>query len=142
MEGWPRSGRSPVPSEDVTPLRMLGVVLVVAGLVLVWAPTLVLDPGPPPDTFEAVERHVRWGALVGVGALLVARRHLRPWAVTIAAAVLCLDLGYLVARIIGIALAGTDSNRQWMWVAVEVVIAAVVVAYLRRRHGSAPAEPS
>jgi hypothetical protein len=108
----------------------VGAVLVVAGLVLVFVPTLVQDPGPAADTFEAIERRVRWGALVGIGALLIARTQLRPWGITIASFVLWIDLGYLVARCIGLALEGTDSDRQWMWLGIEVVIAVAAGAYL------------
>jgi len=124
----------------MSPLRIAGVLLVLVGLVLVVAPTLVSDPGPAPDTFEAVERHVRWGALIAVGALLVARTRLRPWLLTLAHVVLWVSVGYLVARLIGIALVGANDARQWMWVAVEAVLAAIAGAYVWRRRDARPLE--
>jgi cell division protein FtsW (lipid II flippase) len=115
-------------------LRIVGALLVVVGSVLVFAPTLVTDPGPAPDTFEAVERHVRWGGLIALGAFLIARTQLKPWALTLAHAVLWVCVGYLIPRLIGIALEGADSGTQWMWAALEAALAALAGAYLWKKR--------
>jgi cell division protein FtsW (lipid II flippase) len=118
-------------------LRILGALLVPTGFVLVFAPTLVSDPGPAPDVFEAVERHVRWGALIALGAFLIARTRMKPWTLTFAHAVLWVCAGYLVARLIGILLESANDGRQWMWVGVEAVLAALSGAYVwRKRRGT------
>ncbi len=118
----------------MAPLRILGALLVVAGLVLTCAPTLVGDPGPAADTFAAIERRIPYGGIAGLGALLVARTALRPWAVTLASFVFWVTTGLLVARCIGLALDGADDQRQWMWVGVEAVIALAAGLYVRHRH--------
>ena len=117
---------------DVRPLQILGGLLVLAGLVLACAPTLVHDPGPAADTFAAIERRIPWGALGGLGALLIARTQLKPWKITIAAFVVWVTTGILVARGIGLALDGADSAKQWMWFGVEVVVIAAAAVYIKR----------
>ncbi len=122
----------------VTPLRILGAILVAGGLVLSVAPTLVHDPGAAPDLFEAVERHARWGLPIGIGSVLILRTRLRPWSATLASVVLALSLGYLVARVIGIVLEGSGSSRQWMYCGIEVVIGLAAAVYLRRKREQNP----
>ncbi len=121
-------------------VRILGALLVLAGLTWACAPTLVSDPGPAADSFAAIERRIPGGGVAGLGALLIARTALRPWAVTIASFVLWVMAGLLVARTIGLALDGADSGRQWMWWGVEAALLAVAALYLRRRKSRA-AEP-
>lgn len=126
----------------MSPWRVLGSVLLVVGLVLIVAPTLVHDPGPAANTFEAIERRIPWGGLAGLGALLIARTTLRPWRGTIASFAFWVTLGLLVARVAGLMLDGADDDKQWMWVAVELVIVLAAAAYLRRNVASrAPAAP-
>jgi len=110
----------------VIALRIFGGLLAVAGLVLAFAPTLVSDPGPAPDLFEATERHVRWGLLIGIGGFLAWRTRLKPWWITALWFVFFGSAGYLVARLIGIAMVGPSVVMQWVWVAVEVLICAVI----------------
>jgi hypothetical protein len=50
-------------------------------LVLATVPTLISDPGPAADSYEAIERRVWWGALAGLGALLATLPSVRPWSV-------------------------------------------------------------
>lgn len=107
-----------------------------ACLVLSVAPTLVHDPGPAPDLFEATERHVRWGLGIGIGATLCAKRWRRPWSVVVAWLALCLSGGYLLARFIGIAIEGWGNQKQWLLVGVEIVICAVAALWIRHKGGA------
>ena len=111
-------------------LRIFGGLLAIGGLVLIFAPTLVHDPGPAPDSFAAIERRIQWGAVLGFGLLLVFRTRVEPWASTVAAFVLWMVVGVLIARVAGLALDGADSGKQWMWVGVEAVVAGIAGAYL------------
>ena len=126
----------------MTPLRVVGALLLIAGLVLAVMPTLVSDPGPAADTFEAIERRIWWGGLAGVGLLFLARTELKPWAVSFAHLVMWVVLGFLIARVIGLALDGIDSGKQWMWTAIEAAVVAVPAAYLSRRRKREVGPPS
>jgi hypothetical protein len=134
------SDEQAAPGRRPAPLQVLGVLVALGALVLVLAPTLAHDPGPAPDLFEAIERRVRWGLGVGVGALLVARPWRRPWSVVFAWVLLCGSGGYLIARLIGIALEGPGSGMQWVWTGVEVVLCALTAAWIRYRR-DAPDRP-
>jgi hypothetical protein len=129
-----RIGGSSRYDHRMSPLRVIGVLVTLFGLALAISPTLVHDPGPAADTFAAIERRVWWGALAGVGALLVTRTQLQPWHVTLAYVVMWLCAGFLAARLIGFVLDGADSLMQWVWVAVEIAIVVVGAIYIRRKR--------
>ena len=114
-------------------LRIVGGLIALAGLALAFVPTLVHDPGPAVDTYAAIERRVWWGAMSGLGALLVVRTQLKPWKITIAHFVGWIVGGFLVARAIGLVLDGYDSGMQWVWTVVEIVIVAAAAIYVRSR---------
>ena len=121
----------------MTPAQALGAPLVIAGLVLTLVPSLVGDSGPAPNTFAAIERRIPWGALAGLGALLVARTQLRPLNISFAWLVFWATSGVLVARLLGLALDGADSRAQWMWVGVEIVVVVASIAYARHKRADA-----
>lgn len=73
--------------------------------------------------------------LLGVGGAFIAIRALRPWSVSVPFAILYFATGALVARFIGL-LAEGAVQKQWFWVAVEVVIIAAAALWLRRVSGS------
>lgn len=123
-------------------LRALGVCIAIAGVVLACAPTLVHDPGPAVDTYAAIERRVWWGAMTGLGALLIVRTRLKPWKITLAHVVGWIVAGFLLARVIGLVLDGWDSAMQWVWTVVEIVIVALAAWYVRTRSLSSEAHAS
>lgn len=118
----------------LSPLQLLGAVIALASLVLVVMPTLVHDPGPAPDLFEATERHVRWGLGVSIGAAFLASPWRRPWSVVAAWVVLCLSGGYLVARFVGIAIQGPSDLDQWALVVAELVVGGLAWLWIRHRR--------
>lgn len=123
-------------------LRVLGGVAVLVGLVLSVEPGFVTDFKPTDDLFERIERHVRWGLLVGIGLLFVVRTKRKPWGESIAHLVLWVVVGYLAMRFVGIALEGAGSEQQWILVAVEIAILPFPLSYLwwARRRADATTE--
>ncbi len=114
-------------------LRLIGTVLIIIGVTLVWNPELVSNKPIPDDTFEATERRIWWGLIIGFGCLLLFHHQLLPWIPTIAATASALLFGLLVARLIGIALDGSVT-KQWINVGIEIVILVPLVWwYLRTR---------
>lgn len=106
--------------------RIIGFALIIIGVTLVSNPELVSNKPIPGDTFEAIERRIWWGLIIGVGILLLFHHQLRPWIPTIAATSSSLVFGLLVARLIGIMLDGSVA-KQWLNVGIEVVILAPLV---------------
>ncbi len=120
-------------------LRIVGLVVAVVGVAAAvcphWFGPLTGGPAPAADLFEAVERRVRGGMVLGVGLVLVAVTALRPWSVSVPSAIFYFITGALAARVLGIVLDGT-SAKQWLWVSVEAVVLALIAAWLWR--ASAP----
>lgn len=124
----------PAAARRYSALQALGAVVAVASLVVAMAPTLVLDPGPAPNLFEATERHVRWGLGVAVGAMFVVNGWRRPWSVLAAWFVLCLSGGYLLARFVGMAIQGPEDEMQWVLAGVELVVCGIAAVWIRHRR--------
>lgn len=121
--------------------RIFGIVLSVVGVVVAilpgWFGPLTGGPEPPVDVFEAVERRVRGGMVLGVGLTFIAVTALRPWSVSIPSAIFYFMTGALAARLVGIIVDGVVP-KQWALVAVEAVFMALAALWLWRSSGSAP----
>jgi len=102
-------------------LKVFSLLLIAFGIALVINPELVSNKPIPEDTYQAIERRIWWGLLIGVGILFLFHHQLHPWLPTVVAAGTSITFGLLAARLIGIALDGSVA-RQWVWVAVEGVI--------------------
>ncbi|WP_221076913.1 DUF4345 family protein [Agarivorans aestuarii] len=114
-------------------LRGIGIVLIIAGIVLVSNPELVSNKTIPDNTFDAIERRIWWGLLIGFGCLLMFHHQFQPWVTSLAATSASLMFGLLVARLIGIMLDGSVT-KQWLYVGLELVLLAPLVWwYLRVR---------
>ena len=120
--------------------RIFGIALAVLGVVAATFPTwfgpLTGGPEPPVDVFEAVERRVRGGMLLGVGLCFIAITALRPWSTSITTAIFYFMAGALAARVLGLLVDGTVP-KQWLLVAVEAVVMALAAGWLWRCSGSA-----
>lgn len=118
---------------EISMIRLIGVAIIIVGIVLVSNPELVSNKPTPDDTFEAVERRIWWGLIIGFGSILLFHHQLQPWIPTVAAALSSLLFGLLVARLIGIMLDGSVA-KQWLNVGIEVVILVPLIWwYLRVR---------
>ena len=120
-----------------SPRGLASLALIALGTVLVVNPEMVRSGPIPADTFEAIERRIWWGAIIGAGVLLLVRSTWLPVLQTVAAASAALLLGLLVARLIGIALDGSVA-KQWVYVAIEAVLLAAAVQWYTRLQPRAP----
>lgn len=96
-----------------------------------WFGPLTGGPAPAADTFEAIERRIRGGMVLGAGLVLITRTALRPWSVTIASVLFYVLLGALVARVLGLIIEG-PSSRQWLYVALEGALTVFPALWLWR----------
>ena len=121
--------------------RIFGIVLALVGVAAAvfpnWFGPLTGGPEPPTDVFEAVERRVRGGMLLGVGLGFIAITALRPWSTSIPIAIFYFMVGALAARLLGLLVDGAVP-KQWLLVAVEAVVMALAALWLWRSSGSAP----
>lgn len=120
--------------DSILILRLIGGVIILAGIAIVSNPELISSKPVPVDTFEAIERRIWWGLIIGVGTLLMFHHQLRPWVPTLAATLASLVFGLLVARFIGIILDGSVA-KQWLYVGVEIVMLAPLVWWYLKVQG-------
>lgn len=118
-------------------LRIFAVLLAIAGIVFAIDPSLLGDNSSPADTFSAIERRIKGGAILGVGLLLAFHTQLKPWLSTLAAIALWGSIGVLFARVLGLFLDGFDSQQQWIWVVVEAIVAVIAWLLLGRFNDKA-----
>lgn len=107
----------------------LAVLGVLAAVFPSWFGPLTGGPEPALDVFEAVERRVLGGMLLGVGLCFSAITALRPWSTSIPTALFYVMAGALAARLLGLLVDGVVP-KQWLLVAVEAVVMAVVALWL------------
>ena len=119
--------------------QIFGIVLAVLGVVAAvfpsWFGPLTGGPAPPAEVFEAVERRVRGGMLLGVGLCFIAITGLHPWSTSIPTAIFYFMTGALTARLLGLIIDGAVP-KQWLLVAVEAVVMALAAFWLWRSSGS------
>ena len=120
--------------------HLVGIGLVVVGALAAAFPhafgPLTGGPVPPADLFEAVERRVRGGMVLGAGLCVLAIPALRPWSVSLPTALVYLMAGALAARLLGL-LADGAVPRQWLLVAVEAAVMTAAALWLWRSGGPA-----
>lgn len=113
--------------------RIVGLIIALVGLLMAVFPDWFgrLTGGQPADVYEAVERRVRGGMVLGVGLILIAVTALRPWATSIPSAIFYFMAGALAMRLLGMMLDGIVP-KQWLWVAVETAVMTLAAAWLWR----------
>ena len=115
-------------------IRAVGFIILIAGIIIVVNPELITKKAVPEDTFEAIERRIWWGLLIGLGLLLMFNRQWSPWLPVLLISAVALIAGLLAARLIGIVLDGSIV-KQWYLVLVEIVIAAPLLWWYLRVRG-------
>lgn len=120
-------------------LRILGIVLALVGVAASafpsWFGPLTGGSVPAIDTFEAIERRVRGGMVLGVGLTFIAVTALRPWSSSIPSAIFYFMTGALAARLLGLVIHGTVP-KQWLLVAVEAGAMTLAALWLWRSGGA------
>lgn len=116
--------------------QIFGLILAALGVLAAVFPDWfgLLTGGPAPDIFEAVERRVRGGMLLGLGLCFIAITALRPWSTSIPTAIIFFMAGALAARLLGLLVDGAVP-KQWLLVAVEAVVMAIAAFWLWRSSG-------
>ena len=124
----------------MTIFRIIGIALAAIGVLAAvfpnWFGFITGDPESPGDLFEAVERRVRGGMVLGLGLCFIAVTALRPWSTSVPTAIFYLMTGALAARLLGMLVDGTVS-KQWLLVAIEAVVMALAGFWLWRSGASA-----
>lgn len=123
----------------MTIFRIIGIALAVLGVLASVFPNWfsVLSGPDSTDIFEAIERRVRGGMVLGLGLCFIAVTALRPWSTSIPTAIFYFMTGALAARLLGLLVDGIVP-KQWLWVAVETGVMTLAALWLWRFGGPTP----
>ena len=111
----------------------LGWAFTLVGLILIFALNQNAELLAALSPFEQVERRIPGGALFGVGLALFNLRPIRPILPFVASGLCWLTVGAMMGRLIGLVYIMGQSPKQWMWIAVELVVIVGTQVYLYRR---------
>jgi hypothetical protein len=112
---------------------ILAWLLLIGGTVLIFGLDLWLEKSASLSPFAQVERRIPGGALFGVGLALFNLRPIRPILPFVASGLCWLTVGAMMGRLIGLVYIMGQSPKQWMWIAVELVVIVSTQVYLYRR---------
>lgn len=101
-------------------LKILGVILLIAGYVLTYKPNIISKIPLPENPYQMIEVRVKWGFLIGLGILFIFFNQWSDWKLTVCALLFFLTLGIIIARLFGFVLDGFFS-KQLLWLSIEVV---------------------
>lgn len=101
-------------------LKIIGVILLIAGCVLTCKPNIISKITLPEDTYRIIEMRVRCGFLVGLGFFLIFHPQSSDWKLTVCSLFFFLTLGIIIARLFGFVLDGFFS-KQLLWLTLEIV---------------------
>jgi len=118
-----------------TPLEILAVILIIAGLILAYNPVLISSAPTQLIGYEMIEKRVKWGFLIGLGIFLVFNQQWDNWGLTILAFLSSLTIGIIIARILGFILDGLFS-RQLLWLLIELAMLGVFSFFYWRLKAS------
>ncbi|UZR99728.1 DUF4345 family protein (plasmid) [Chondrinema litorale] len=100
-------------------LKILGVILLIAGFVLAYKPDLMSSQPMPSDPYQMIEKRVMWGLVIGLGILFIFHHQLSPWQLSVSALLSALTLGIVLARLLGLVMDGIFT-KQLLWLAIEI----------------------
>lgn len=103
-----------------TLLKIIGLLLLIAGFVLAYRPDLVSTQAMPTDPYQMIEKRVGWGFAIGLGLFLIFHPPWLPWGASISGLLFALTLGIIAARLLGFVLDGLFV-KQWLWLAIELL---------------------
>ena len=115
------------------PLKIIGVVLLMAGCVLTYKPNLISKIPLPENAYQMIEMRVKWGFLIGLGMLLIFSNQWSNWKLLVCAALFFLTLGIVIARLFGFVLDGFFS-KQLLWLTIEIV--AIIIFGILYRYAN------
>ena len=87
-------------------VKISGVILRLAGFVLVFRPGLFTQFNSPIEGYEMIEKRVKWGMLIGFGLFLIFFRDWTSWKLVVTGLLFALTAGIIIARLTGFGLDG------------------------------------
>ena len=109
-------------------LKISGVILLSAGLILAIKPDLFSKFSTSVDAYQMIEKRVKWGILIGLGGFMIFNNTWTSWGSLAAGLLVSLTLGIIIARLTGLVSDGFFI-KQLYWLLIEM-IALIIFGFL------------
>ena len=114
--------------------RIFSTVMVFAGIFLFLFPETFQESSSLMSVDEKIDLKIRYSAIpiaIGIFCLIIVRFSGESTAYKLLLALLTLDFGYFVTRLIALAVYDFESEIQFVWLIIEIVIASVLLYGLK-----------
>jgi len=123
-------------------LRVTGMVMISAALVLFLFPETFQDASDSMSVDEKIDFKIRYSAIplaIGIFSLFIGRFNQESLVYKLLFFLLAIDLGYMITRSIALATYAFDSRIQFTWLLIEIIIAAILMYGLKLKKAPSKA---
>ena len=121
---------------------IFGTVMIFAGIFLFLFPETFQERSSSMSVDEQIDLKIRYSAIpvaIGIFCLIIVRFSGESLVYKLLLALLTLDFGYFVTRLIALAVYDFESEIQFVWLTIEIIIASVLLYGLRLKKAPSKA---
>ena len=122
--------------------RIFSTVMVFAGIFLFLFPETFQESSSLMSVDEKIDLKIRYSAIpiaIGIFCLIIVRFSGESTAYKLLLALLTLDLGYFVTRLTALAVCDFESEIQFVWLIIEIIIASLLLYGLKLKKAPSKA---
>ena len=123
-------------------LRIFSAVMVFASIFLFLFPEMLQESSSSMSVDEQIDLKIRYSAIplaIGIFCTIIVRFSGESTTYKLLLALLTLDFGYFVTRLIALAVYDFESEIQFVWLIIEIVIASVLLYGLKLKKAPSKA---
>ena len=123
-------------------LRIFSIVMIFAGIFLFLFPETLQESTSSMSLDEQIDLKIRYSAIpiaIGIFCTIIVRFSGESTTYKLLLALLTLDFGYFVTRLIALAVYDFESAIQFVWLIIEIVIASVLLYGLKLKKAPSKA---
>ena len=123
-------------------LRIFSIVMIFAGIFLFLFPETLQESTSSMSLDEQIDLKIRYSAIpiaIGIFCTIIVRFSGESTTYKLLLALLTLDFGYFVTRLIALAVYDFESKIQFVWLIIEIVIASVLLYGLKLKKAPSKA---
>ena len=123
-------------------LRIFSTVMIFAGIFLFLFPETLQESSSSMSVDEQIDLKIRYSAIpiaIGIFCTIIVRFSGESTTYKLLLALLTLDFGYFVTRLIALAVYDFESEIQFVWLIIEIIIASVLLYGLKLKKAPSKA---
>jgi len=121
---------------------IFSILMIFGGVFLFWSPETFQESPSSMSVDERIDFKIRYSAIpiaIGIFCLIIVRFSGESTAYKLLLALLTLDFGYFVTRLIALAVYDFASEIQFVWLIIEIIIASVLLYGLKLKKAPSKA---